>query len=119
MSITRSVDELVAAITAAGVPATASPDIVLAKAAQVPVMAYVDAPTVEGITTGGGVALTIPVHLIVRPPGGRDELTHAWDVLPGLIRLLHCTDPAQPGTVTVADKQLPGYNLTTRARIAC
>lgn len=119
MSIASLLDGVAAAIEAAGVTATTDPGVVLAQVAKHPVVAFVDAPTVEPLAQSGSAAVTIPVHVVMRPPAGQAELRPVLDVLPDLIRALSLHDDLTPETLQLGDQQLPGYQITIRTRTTC
>lgn len=119
MSIADAVDALRTRIDAAGVPATDDPQLVGPLLAAHPVVAYLDAPTVDAFTMGGSLEVSIPVHIAARPPAGKAELAAVWAVLPGLLHTLRPPGGAAPETFQLGDQTLPAYLLTARVRTSC
>jgi len=101
------------------IPATRDPALLLAMVAQDPVVAFIDAPTVTPTAQSGSAWLSIPVHVVMRPPAGEHDLRPVLDVIPELIRNLSPNGDIAPETLRVGDQTLPGYQLTVRARTDC
>jgi hypothetical protein len=118
MTINDMLDALVAGIRTV-VPATRDPAVLLAMVAQDPVVAFVDAPTVTPAAQSGSAVLSVPVHVVMRPPAGEYDLRPVLDVLPDLIRNLAPNGDIAPETLRVGDQTLPGYQLTVRGRTDC
>ena len=101
------------------IPATRDPSVLLAMVAQDPVVAFVDAPTITPTVQSGSAVVTVPVHVVMRPPAGEHDLRPVLDVLPELIRNLAPNGDIAPETLRVGDQTLPGYQLTVRGRTDC
>ena len=101
------------------VPATRDPSVLLAMVAQDPVVAFIDAPTITPTVQSGSAVLTVPVHIVMRPPAGEQDLRPVLDVIPDLIRSLAPNGDIEPETLRVGDQNLPGYQLTVRGRTDC
>ena len=61
--ILEALDEIVFLLEACGVPACADADVFE------PPGAIVGAPTIQSVTHGGGLTLSVPVHLVTPDPG--------------------------------------------------
>lgn len=98
-------------LTAAGpaVPVTLDP------AANPPAI-LVDVVTVAGAAGVGGWSSTIPVRLIVPPPGDADAAAALGDLLEVTLRTLGAA-PASPGVYAVGAKDCPAYTVTYPADI--
>jgi len=103
--------ELVNELRAAGVPATADPDLVLAMVAETGVGALVGPPEAQmPYLSGAELNTDVPVHLVGNPPGGWAQWVPVWAAQPAAMRV---TDsPGRPVALTIGSQTLPGVRFT-------
>ena len=109
------VDGMVAALVAAGVPATAEPDLLPQLVAAHSAAALVMPPAVEHRTLSGAMRLLADVHLVGAPPGGRAQLAPVWDHLGAAMGALTVGD-ATVTPLTLGGVTFPGYLLAAHPR---
>jgi hypothetical protein len=109
--------ELVALVNefrAAGVPATADPDLILPLLAELGAGVLVSAPKTElPYLSGVQVQATVTVYLAGNPPAGWAQWVPIWNALPVAMRTVGA-GIAEPVELTVANVSLPAMRLTTQ-----
>lgn len=113
-----AVTDLLAALDAAGVPATADPDTVAPLIASRGAVAYVQPPEVESRTLSRGMRLLTGIALLGAPPGGLAQLGPVWDQL-GAVMDTAAARTARLETATVGGVTYPGYRIDTITNTPC
>lgn len=90
-------------LTAAGLPATLDPTTV-------PPFVLVGAPDIDPAGVGGW-SLTLPVHVVVAPPGDAEALDALLELTELTLRTL---GPGAARPTTYGDRQAPAYELVVR-----
>lgn len=103
---------------AAKLDAVADPGLVTMDPAALTPFVLVDLVTVDGAAGYGGWSATIPVKIVVPPPGDLAAAAALGDLLELVLRTLGAA-PAQPGTYTTgAGVDCPAYVVAYPADIA-
>ena len=111
-SIGDAVDAALAALAAAGVHATADPDLIGQLVAAHKCAAIILPPEVAGRALGGALDLRLDVMVLGAPPGGLTQFKAVWDALPAAMDALRIPEAVR-ATFTIGRLAYPGYLLTT------
>ena len=107
------VDGALGALAAAGVAATADPDLVGQMVAAHGAVAVVLPPEVEGRSMGGSLDARLDVMLLGAPPGGLAQFQAIWDSLLPTMDALHIAEAVR-ATFAFGRLTYPGYLLSTQ-----
>lgn len=116
-AIGDEVAEIVTDLAAASLVVTADPTEVQALLSQEGYAVLVGPPEVTGKTLAGNLALLVPVHVVVCPPGGLTEYLASWGPLEICLAVLQ-SKAAERVALTLGDQVFPTYKVDAARRTA-